>query len=308
MADVVAPAKATAAAPARAGVRAGELLSRKSVRRAIWIASITGLVALGSIALLFPVAFMITTSLKTGGQAFLLPMRWIPGVEFAPQWQNYPEALNFMKWQTVFGNTLTIAIAAMIGDAASATLIAYGFARFRAPGKNLLFGLVLATLMLPGIVRLVPEYLGYARLGMVNSFWPLILPAWFGSAFNIFLLRQFFTTIPIEMDESAKVDGAGPMRVLWDILLPQIRPALAVVLIGSFTFNWNDFLRPLIYLNSADSRTAAVALSFFSAMYGGTPFHLMMAAALVMLIPVLVLFFALQRYYIQGVVISGVKG
>ena len=308
MADVVAPAKATAAAPARAGVRAGELLSRKSIRHAIWIASITGVVALGSIVLLFPVVFMITTSLKTGGQAFLLPMRWIPGVEFAPQWQNYPEALNFMKWQTVFGNTLTIAIAAMIGDAASATLIAYGFARFRAPGKNLLFGLVLATLMLPYIVRLVPEYLGFARLGMVNSFWPLILPAWFGSAFNIFLLRQFFTTIPIEMDESAKVDGAGPMRILWDILLPQIRPALAVVLIGSFTFNWNDFLRPLIYINAPSLRTAAIALASFQAVYGGTPFHLLMAASFVTMLPLVALFFVLQRYFIQGIVITGVKG
>ncbi|HEX2035130.1 MAG TPA: carbohydrate ABC transporter permease, partial [Chloroflexota bacterium] len=171
-----------------------------------------------------------------------------------------------------------------------------------------LFGIVLATLMLPYIVRLVPEYLGYARLGMVNSYWPLILPAWFGSAFNIFLLRQFFTTIPIEMDESARIDGAGPMRILWDIHVPQLHPALAVVMIGSFTYNWNDFLRPLIYINAPSLRTAALALANFQGVYGGTPFHLMMAATLVTMLPLVTLFFCLQRYFIQGIVISGVKG
>jgi multiple sugar transport system permease protein len=224
------------------------------------------------------------------------------------EWQNFPEALNFMKWETVYRNTVFIAFASMVGDVVSATLVAYGFARFRAPGKNLLFGLVLATLMLPYIVRLVPEYLGFSRLGMVNTYWPLILPAWFGSAFNIFLLRQFFTTIPIEMDESAKMDGAGPFRILWDILLPQIRPALAVVMIGAFTFNWNDFLRPLIYINAPSLRTVALALANFQATYGGTPFHLMMAASLVAMLPLVIIFFCLQRYFIQGIVVSGVKG
>ena len=293
---------------ARARVEGVALRSRKSVREASWLTLVTLIVAAGSVFLLFPVAFMVSTSLKTQGGAFLLPMRWIPGVQYAPQWQNYPEALNFMKWTIVYGNTLVIAVSSMIGDAVSATLVAYGFARFRAPGKNLLFGLVLATLMVPYIVRLVPEYLGFSRLGMVNTYWPLILPAWFGSAFNIFLLRQFFTTIPLEMDESARIDGAGPMRTLWGILLPQIRPALAVVMIGSFTYNWNDFLRPLIYINAPSLRTAALALSNFQAVYGGTPFHLLMAASLVTMLPLLGLFFLLQRYFIQGIVVSGVKG
>jgi multiple sugar transport system permease protein len=281
---------------------------RKSVTETFWIVAVTTVVALGSLLLLFPVAFMLTTSLKTGGGAFLLPMTWLPGIQFVPQWQNYPEALTFMKWQTVFRNTVFIALASMVGDVVSATLVAYGFARFRAPGKGLLFGLVLATLMLPYIVRLVPEYLGFSRLGMVNTYWPLILPAWFGSAFNIFLLRQFFTTIPIEMDESARLDGAGPMRILWDILLPQIRPALAVVMIGSFTFNWNDFFRPLIYINAPSLRTSALALASFQSVYGGTPYHLLMAASLVTMLPLVLLFFLLQRYFIQGIVISGVKG
>jgi ABC-type glycerol-3-phosphate transport system permease component len=302
-------AESTAAAVApRRRTEGISLRSRRSVRDAVWIVLITAVVALGSVFLLFPVAFMAVTSLKTAGGAFLLPMLWLPGVQYAPQWQNYPEALTFMKWRTVFGNTVFVAAAAMVGDVVSATLVGYGFARFRAPGKNVLFVLVLATLMIPQAVRLVPEYLGFSRMGMVNTYWPLILPAWFGNAFNIFLLRQFFTTIPIEMDESARLDGAGPMRILWDILLPQIRPALAVVMIGSFTFNWNDFFRPLIYINAPALRTSALALASFQSVYGGTPYHLLMAASLVTMVPLLLLFFLLQRYFIQGIVVSGVKG
>jgi ABC-type glycerol-3-phosphate transport system permease component len=294
--------------PGTEGLSLGGLRSRTSVRNFLWIAIITVIVLLGSIFLLFPVAFMIVTSLKTSGGAFLLPMKWLPGIQYAPQWQNYPDALKFMKWQTAFGNTIFIAALAMIGDVVSATLVAYGFARFRAPGRSFLFVLVLATLMVPYVVRLVPEYLGFARMGMVNTYWPLILPPFFGAAFNIFLLRQFFTTIPVDMDESAKLDGAGPIRILWDILVPQMRPALAVVMIGSFTFNWNDFLRPLIYINGPALRTSALALASFQSVYGGTPYHLLMAASLVTMLPLLLLFFFLQRYFIQGIVITGVKG
>jgi multiple sugar transport system permease protein len=285
-----------------------DFLSRKSVRHRLWIAGVTTVIAIGGVFLMFPVYFMFITSLKEPGSAFILPIKWLPWVEYDPVWNNYKEAHEFMKWTTVYRNTIFVSVAAAIGDAISALVVAYGFARFRAPYRNFLFTCLLATLMIPFAVRLVPEYLGFARLGLVNTFWPLILPGWLGSAFYIFLLRQFFTTIPMAMDEAATIDGAGPWRILFQVLTPQIRPALIVVMISAFTFNWNDFLRPLIYLNSAEMRTAAVALSFFNAMYGGTPFHLMMAAALVMLIPVLVLFFALQRYYIQGVVISGVKG
>jgi multiple sugar transport system permease protein len=292
----------------QAQARSVDFLARKSVRHRIWIAGVMLFIGAGAVVLMFPVYFMFITSIKAPGTAFTLPIKWIPYVNYQPVWANYVEAHTFMKWTVVYGNTLKVAISAAIGDTLSALLVAYGFARFRAPFKNVLFTMMLATLMIPFAVRLVPEYLGFARLGLIDTLWPLVLPAFLGSPFYIFLLRQFFTTIPIAMDEAATIDGAGPIRVLFQILAPQLRPALIVVLISSFTFNWNDFLRPLIYLNSPGNRTAAVALSFFNAMYGGTPFHLMMAAALAMLIPVLVLFFALQRYYIQGVVISGVKG
>jgi multiple sugar transport system permease protein len=286
----------------------GETLARQSVQRRLWTSFCTFLVLVGSIGMLFPIAFMMTTALKTSGSVFILPLKWLPWVEFAPQWNNFSVALEFMQWRIVYGNTMIIAVGNMVGDTLSACLVAYGFSRFRATGRDFLFTLVLATLMIPYQVRLVPEYLGFAKLGMVDTFWPLMLPAWFGSAFNIFLLRQFFMSIPIEMDEAAKIDGAGPFRILAQVLLPQIRPALAAVAIGSFTFSYSDFLRPLIYLNQPGHRTAAIALSGFTAAYGGTPFNLLMAASLAMLVPILVLFFVAQRYFIQGIVVSGVKG
>jgi ABC-type glycerol-3-phosphate transport system permease component len=285
-----------------------EITQRKSLREGIWLTFVTFIVVLGSIFLLFPVAFMITTSLKTSGDAFLLPIKWLPGIQFAPHFENFATALNFMKWQRVFGNTLIVGVNSVVGTVISCSIVAYGFARFRAPGRNQIFMFVLMSLMIPYVSRLVPEYLAFAKLGMVDTLLPLMIPPWFGSAFNVFLLRQFFMTIPMEMDEAAKIDGAGPIRIFFNVLLPQIRPALAVVAIGDFTFNWNDFLRPLIYLNSPDKRTAAVALSFFQASYGGTPYNLLMAATLAMLIPVLILFFVAQRYFIQGIVVSGVKG
>ncbi|HUX88406.1 MAG TPA: carbohydrate ABC transporter permease [Chloroflexota bacterium] len=293
--------------------KAGELtfveaFRRRSIQTRIWVTFVTIIIVIGSIGLLFPIVFMFITSLKTTDVADLIPILWLPGIEYPVQWSNYPDALNFMQWEVVFGNTLKVSILSMIGDTLSAGVVAYGFARFRAPGREVLFILVLATLMIPYQVRLVPEYLGFAKIGLVDTLWPLILPPWFGSAFNIFLLRQFYMSIPMDMDEAAKIDGAGPIRVLYSILLPQITPALAAVAIFSFTYNWNDFLRPLIYLNSAQNRTAAVALSFFTATYGSTPWPLLMAASLVMLLPVVALFFVAQRYFIQGIVISGVKG
>jgi multiple sugar transport system permease protein len=287
------------------------LLESERVKSNIFNGVVTFILVVGAVGMLFPIFFMLTTSLKTSGNVFLLPIKWLPGIQFVPQWNNFPDALNFMKWDIVYRNTIIIAVGNMLGDTLSALIVAYGFARFRAPGRQFLFTLVLATLMIPYQVRLVPEYLGFAKLDLIDNTFlpvPLMLPAWFGSAFNIFLLRQFFMTIPIEMDEAAKIDGAGPFRVLTSILLPQIRPALAAVAIGSFTFNWSDFLRPLIYLNQPEHRTAAVALSFFQAMYGATPWNLLMAAALVMVLPILLLFFFTQRYFIQGVVVSGVKG
>ncbi len=288
--------------------RAVPLFMRTSVRERIRLTVVTVIVLFGAFFLMLPVAFMLATSLKDTSEVFILPISWLPYVQFQAQWNNFGDALAFMNWATVYGNTMHVTVNNMAADVISGAIVAYGFSRFRARGREVLFIIMLATLMIPYVTRLVPEYLLFAHLNMVNTLLPLMIPPWFGSAFNIFLLRQFFMSIPKDLDESARVDGAGPIRTFFWVLLPQIKAALAVVAISSFTFNWNDFLRPLIYLNSQDMQTAAVALAGFQAVYGGTPYNLLMAATLVNLIPVLLVFFVAQRYFIQGIVISGVKG
>jgi ABC-type glycerol-3-phosphate transport system permease component len=284
------------------------LLASKQARTAVWIAFCTLIVAMGSIMMLFPLAWMLSTSFKASGDVLLLPPKWVPVLEFEARWQNYPEALSFIKAGRVLRNTLTIALTTMVGDTLSAALVAYGFARLRARGKDFLFAIVLSTLMLPYYVRLVPEFLLFKQLGWVNTFLPLIVPSFFAGPFNIFLLRQFFTTIPIEMDDAAKIDGASYFQIFWRIIVPLSWPAIATVAIFSFMFHWNDFFRPMIYLSSASKWTIALALRNFVTAYGGTPWNLLMAASIVALLPTLLVFFVAQRYFIQGIVVSGVKG
>lgn len=260
--------------------------------------------------MLFPVFWMLTTSLKEPGDILLLPPKWIP---VPPQWQNYPEALAFMRAPVVFGNTLIVTLASLIGDVLSAAVVAFGFARLRAPGKNVLFMVVLSTLMIPYQVRLIPEYLIFAGkvvpfINWIDTLLPLIVPQYFGSAFHIFLLRQFYQTVPTEMDDAAKIDGASYPQILWHVMVPLSMPALGAIAIFSFVGNWNDFFRPLIYLTSRNTWTVAIALRGFTAEYGATPWHLLMAASIAALLPVLAVFFVAQRYFIQGIVMTGLKG
>lgn len=276
----------------------------------VWLAFAFLLAVAGSVVMLFPILWMLSTSLKESGEILLLPPRWIP---IPPQWHNYVDALSFMNAQVVFLNTFIITIATIVGDVLSAAVVAYGFARLRAPGRDVLFLLVLSTLMIPYQVRLIPEYLLFAGkvvpfLNWVDTFLPLVVPTFFGSAFNIFLLRQFYQTIPLEMDDAAKIDGASYLRILWHIMIPLSAPALGAIAIFSFVNSWNDFLRPLIYLSSPQNWTISLALSGFTAAYGATPWHLLMAASLVALLPEVVVFFFAQRYFIQGIVITGLKG
>lgn len=260
--------------------------------------------------MLFPIFWMLTTSLKASGDILLLPPKWIP---IPPQWQNYPAALSFMRATVVFGNTIIVTLASLVGDVLSAALVAYGFARLRAPGKNVLFILVLSSLMIPYQVRLIPEYLIFAGkvvpfINWVDTLLPLIVPTYFGNAFYIFLLRQFYQTVPLEMDDAAKIDGASYPQILWHIMIPLSLPALGAIAIFSFVNNWNDFFRPLIYLTSPNVWTVAISLSSFTAQYGATPWNLLMAASLTALLPLVIVFFVAQRYFIQGIVISGLKG
>ena len=259
----------------------------------------------GLAVVLFPVFWMLTTSLKSQIEAFQPPPPWLPSTY---QWQNYYDALTTNPFGRYFLNTTYFALMAVLAEVISNSFIAFGFARLRAPGRNLLFYFVLATLMIPGEVTLIPQYVLFARLGWLNSFKPLIVPAWFGSAYLIFLLRQFYMTIPKEYDEAAIIEGANWLTIWSRIILPLSTPALGVVAIMSFIFHWNMYQGPLIYINDNSLFTVSLGLSMFRTPFGGTPWHWYMAAALTTILPCIIVFFVAQRYFIQGIVVSGVKG
>lgn len=279
-------------------------LSKKIRGRIVTVIS-TAIVAAIAIAYLFPIVWMLSTSLKSDGQVMLVPPKWIP----APLlWSNYPSALDFMNAANVFPNTLFITLSCMLGELIASTLVAFGFARIKVRGRNVLFVLVLSGFMLPYQVALIPQFIMFSKIGLVDTFFPLILPSFFGSPFLIFLARQFFMSIPIEMDESARIDGCGYFRIYLNVILPMSKPLLGIIAIQTFMTQWNDFMRPLIFLNTASKYTISLALRNFTADYGMTPWNLLMAASLVCILPCIILFFTAQRYFIQGIVITGVKG
>ena len=230
----------------------------------------------------------------------------------APRWQNYSEALAFLPPETHFGltflgNTLYLTLMSVIGTLFSSSLVAYSFARLKWPGKNLLFVVLLATMMIPGAVTMMPQFLIFRSLGWIDTLKPLWVPAFFGSAFNIFLLRQFFMSIPTELEDAAKIDGCGPFGIYWRIMLPQVKPALAAIGILSVMGAWNNFQGPLIYLSSPEKMTLAYALQLYQQQHGGEP-GLLMAASTLVVLPIIVLFFFTQRYFIEGVSLSGLGG
>lgn len=222
-------------------------------------------------------------------------------------WGNYPEALNSMPFFTYLGNTMLVTFIGMFGMLFSSSLVAYGFSRFRARWLNVLFLVLLATVMLPSQVRLIPLYIFFQKLGWVNTLLPLIVPQFFANAYDVFLLRQFFMTIPLELDDAAKIDGANPLQILLYIILPQARPALVSVGIFHFLYAWNDFYEPLIFLHTKENWTLAVGLQTFDALYTINT-HLIMAISVLMIVPPILLFFFSQKIFTQGVVFSGVKG
>ena len=260
----------------------------------------------GAAMLLLPFFWLITTSLKRPDQVYQLPPVWWPP---EPQFSNYVEALTLIPLYRYALNTFTIVGAVLVGTILSCSFSAYGFARMRAPGRDLIFMLLLATLMLPSAVTLVPTYLLFNWLGWVNTLLPLIVPAFFGSAFFIFLLRQFYMSIPRELEEAATIDGASPYQIWWRIMLPLSMPALATVAVFTFVATYNDFFTPLIYLTDESKQTIAVALSYFQGSPRvGPQMHLLMAAVALSIIPPMALFLAAQRYFVRGIVTTGIKG
>ena len=257
-----------------------------------------------AVLFLVPFLWMISSSLKPNYQIFEVPPRWIPD---PPRWENYSEALTTLPFDRYMINTAIITILTIVGHVLSCTLIAYAFARLRAPGRDILFLVVLATMMLPYPVTMVPLYVLFKQLGWINTFLPLTVPAFLGSAFYIFLLRQFFMTIPPDFEDAAIIDGANTLQILWRVILPLSTPALATVAIFTFQAAWNDFLAPLIYLQKPDLYTVTLGLQFFRSSFT-TNWAYLMAASLVTSLPVIIVFFLAQRYFIEGITLSGIKG
>ncbi|MDE2747971.1 MAG: carbohydrate ABC transporter permease [Chloroflexota bacterium] len=261
------------------------------------------LLGVGSIIILMPLQWMISTSLKPLSHVFRFPP------EFWPQkiiWTNYADALTQLPFDLYFRNTVFIVIFCLLGEVIVSSVVAYAFSRLRWRGRNALFIVVLATMMLPRQVTLIPEFIIFKELDMIDTFWPLILPSWFGNPFYIFLLRQYFLTHSRELDQAAVIDGCSRFGVFWRITLPMSKPVLAAVAIFSFQFHWNDFFRPLIFLFSEENYTLALGLRFFQGTYG-TEWNSLMAVSLVVMLPLIVVFFFTQKIFIQGVVFTGYK-
>lgn len=280
-----------------------------SLRRAVSGVLLYGIAALFAALFLAPFAWAVLSSFKGGHEIFVFPPRWLPE-RFL--WSNYPDVWRQVPFARFLANTLTITGAALIGDVVTSVLVAYGFARFRFPGREVLFMLVIATLILPAEVTLVPRFIMFRMAGWLDTFLPLTVPHFFGAgAFFIFLLRQFIMSLPVELDEAAELDGASSFRTLWSVLIPLMKPAVATVAIFSFLGHWNDFMGPLIFLKSTNNFTLALGLRFFqtTAETGGAPREpFLMAASIMVTLPCIVLFFTTQRYFVQGVVMSGFKG
>jgi len=284
--------------------------ARRNARLRRAIGATLGHALLIGVAALFVIPFiwLVITSLKPTNQIFTDPLIWVPSPIL---WSNYTKALinPAFPFVRLLSNTLFYALLSTLGTVLSSAVVAYAFARMEFRGRNLLFGITLATMMLPSIVTLIPTYVLFRFFGWVGSYAPLIVPMFFGSAFNIFLLRQFMMTIPQDLTDAAYVDGAGDLTVLWRIMLPLVKPALLVVGLFHFLYAWNDFQGPLIYLDKAADYPLVLGLYAFQTSRGMTvEWNLMMAAALATTFPIILLFFIAQRYFIEGIALTGLKG
>ena len=260
----------------------------------------------GAALALLPFFWMVSTSLKTQAEVYTYPPIWLP---FPPHLENYVDALSFRPFGLFFRNTLAIAIAVIIGDILSCSMVGYGFARLKFPGRDTLFVVLLATIMMPFIVRLVPLFVLFQQFGWINTLLPLIIPAYFGTPFFIFLVRQFFLTIPADLSDAARIDGASELAIWWRVMMPLSGPVMAVITILAFQQVWSDFLAPLVFLSDQSVRTLALGLhSMLDLNSAAQPYHWLMAVSSAMVLPVLLLFIAFQRLFVQGVVMSGIKG
>jgi len=274
------------------------------------VVTVVLLVALAAVSML-PFAWQLGSSLKDLTEIIAYPPRFLPSQW---RWENYAEVWNSVPFARFTLNTLIVATLATLGQTLSAAAVAYGFARFRFRGRNVAFMLCLTSLMLPWEVTIVPQFLLFRELGWLDTLLPLIVPHWFAvgatGAFSIFLLRQFFMTIPLDLDEAAKLDGASYPRIFVTILLPLARPALITVAILAFLVHWGEFIQPFVYLNSTENFVLSLGIRFFQTLPSTEPSrdHLLMAASVLITLPPIIIFFVLQRYFVKGVATTGLKG
>jgi len=259
-----------------------------------------------SVVMLIPFIWMISSSLMNESEMFRVPPVFIPK---PPRIANYVETWQSLPFATFFRNTIVLTVGRLLPLLFSCSLVAYGFARLRAPRRNFLFILMLSTMMLPAQVTMIPLFILFAKIGWVNTFLPLIVPSFFGVPFYIFMMRQFFMTIPLEYDESARIDGATSFQIFYRIILPLSKPALVAMSIFIFMWSWNDFFTPLIYLHKTDQYPLALGLQLFRT-YGeySTRWDYIMAGSVLMAIPPLLVFFFSQRFFVEGVTVTGLKG
>ncbi|WP_028544521.1 carbohydrate ABC transporter permease [Paenibacillus taiwanensis] len=259
--------------------------------------------ALFSLMFLAPFYWMITTAIKSPEELYVFPPKWLPTVF---NFDNFAKAWTIQPFNTFLANSLIVTLLSLIGQLASSALVAYGFARFRFKGRDTLFVILLASMMIPWEVTMIPLYMEFNALGWINTLKPLIVPAFFGAPFFIFLLRQFIMTIPIELEEAARIDGANPLQSFVRLIIPLMGPALILVGVFHFLSSWNDYLGPLIFLNDQSKYTLTLGLSQFRGMYG-VEMESIMAVTFLICLPPLILFFIAQRYIVGGIATTGIK-
>lgn len=297
----------SASAPAAIPVRARRMMRRDDPARRVLGGALTyGTLSLLALVSLFPFWWMLTTSLKEPARIFVFPPQLWPS---PIRWENYADVLRTQPFHVYYWNSLYIATLVTLGTCCLASLAGYGFARLRFPFRNALFVLLLSALMVPVEVTAVPNFILMRTFGLVNTHVPLILPPVLGASgvFGVFLMRQFFLTVPVELEEAAKLDGLTPFGTFWRIVLPLANAPLATLAIFTFLASWNEFFDPLIYLNSKPLYTLPLALALYTD-EAGTAWHLLMAASVLATLPLIVIFFVAQRRFIEGIALTGLKG
>lgn len=253
---------------------------------------------------MLPIFWMLSTALKERWEILAWPPSWIPE---NPQWQNFIEALTRYPFGRFMLNTLLLVLLNTIGELISVPLVAFAFARLRFPGKNALFILMLATMMIPSQVKMIPLFWMYSKAGLTDSYWPLVLPSFFGTPFFIFLMVQYMKTLPRDLDDAARIDGASTWVILYRVILPLCVPPLTILAVFTFLWTWNSFLDPLIYLNRFETFPVSLGLAMFRGRYS-VEWNLFMAATLITILPVLVVYFFSQNKLIGGIASVGIKG